>query len=137
MAKKGGQKIWAWVDPPPSFGQCPKRNVFFLLMSSLRNVVLVVAKTIGEEGWMILARELTQRPGVKANIAVTRAELGLGQRQDIKKIFDAQCFFRIYETQENLCAYSREASVFISASNNSWKGMERVLDNGHLRGGVQ
>ena len=26
---KKGQKIWAWVDPPPSFGQCPKENVFF------------------------------------------------------------------------------------------------------------
>ena len=32
---KKGQKIRAWVDPPPSFGQCPKENVFFLLMSSL------------------------------------------------------------------------------------------------------
>ena len=30
MAKRGGQKIRAWVDPPPpSFGQCPKENVFF------------------------------------------------------------------------------------------------------------
>ena len=27
---KEGQKIWAWVDPPPLFGQCPKENVFFL-----------------------------------------------------------------------------------------------------------
>ena len=26
---KEGQKIWAWVDPPPLFGQCPKENVFF------------------------------------------------------------------------------------------------------------
>ena len=26
---KKGQKIQAWVDPPPSFGQCPKENVFF------------------------------------------------------------------------------------------------------------
>ena len=26
---KEGQKIRAWVDPPPSFGQCPKENVFF------------------------------------------------------------------------------------------------------------
>ena len=34
---KKSQKIRAWVDPPPlSFGQCPKENVFFLLMSSLR-----------------------------------------------------------------------------------------------------
>ena len=36
LAKKGGQKFRAWVDPPtPLFGQCPKENVFFLLMSSL------------------------------------------------------------------------------------------------------
>ena len=33
---KKGQKIRAWVDPPPSFGQCPKENVFFQLTSSLR-----------------------------------------------------------------------------------------------------
>ena len=26
---KKGQKIWAWVDPPPSFRQCPKETVFF------------------------------------------------------------------------------------------------------------
>ena len=26
---KKGQKIRAWVDPPPTFGQCPKENVFF------------------------------------------------------------------------------------------------------------
>ena len=26
---KEGQKIRAWVDPPPLFGQCPKENVFF------------------------------------------------------------------------------------------------------------
>ena len=32
---KEGRKIRAWVDPPPSFGQCPKENVFFSLMSSL------------------------------------------------------------------------------------------------------
>ena len=32
---KKGQKIRAWVDPPPTFGQCPKENVFLLLMSSL------------------------------------------------------------------------------------------------------
>ena len=28
---KKGQKIQAWVDPPPSFGQCPKENVFFFI----------------------------------------------------------------------------------------------------------
>ena len=34
---KKGQKIRAWVDPPPpSFGKCPKENVFFSLRSSLR-----------------------------------------------------------------------------------------------------
>ena len=33
---KKGQKIRAWVDPPPTFGQCPKENVFFEQMSSLR-----------------------------------------------------------------------------------------------------
>ena len=33
---KKGQKIRAWVDPPPSFGQCPKEDIFFSLMSSLR-----------------------------------------------------------------------------------------------------
>ena len=41
LAKKGGQKIRAWVDPPgppPSFGQCPKESVFFLLMSSLKSI---------------------------------------------------------------------------------------------------
>ena len=27
---KEGQKIRAWVDPPPLFGQCPKENVFFI-----------------------------------------------------------------------------------------------------------
>ena len=32
---KEGQKIRAWVDPP-SFGQCPKENVFFLLRPSLK-----------------------------------------------------------------------------------------------------
>ena len=32
-----GQKIRAWVDPPPSFGQCPKENVFFPLRPSLRH----------------------------------------------------------------------------------------------------
>ena len=31
---KKGQNIRAWVGPPPSFGQCPKENVFFPLMSS-------------------------------------------------------------------------------------------------------
>ena len=36
---KKGQKIRAWVDPPPTFGQCPKENVFFLLMSSLRRAI--------------------------------------------------------------------------------------------------
>ena len=41
---KEGQKIWAWVDPPPththtSFGQCPKENVCFQLMSSLSDIV--------------------------------------------------------------------------------------------------
>ena len=30
-----GPKIRTWVDPPLSFGQCPKENVFFSLMSSL------------------------------------------------------------------------------------------------------
>ena len=32
---KEGQKIRAWVDPPPLFGQCPKENVFFQLTPSL------------------------------------------------------------------------------------------------------
>ena len=32
---KKGQKIWAWVDPPPLFGQCLKENVFFPLTPSL------------------------------------------------------------------------------------------------------
>ena len=32
---KKGQKIRAWVNPP-LFGQCPKENVFFLMISSLR-----------------------------------------------------------------------------------------------------
>ena len=32
---KEGQKIRAWVDPPPLFGQCPKENVFFSLRPSL------------------------------------------------------------------------------------------------------
>ena len=32
---KKGQKIRAWVDPPPWFGQCPKENVFFQLRPSL------------------------------------------------------------------------------------------------------
>ena len=27
---KEGQKIWAGVDPPPSFGQCLKENVFLI-----------------------------------------------------------------------------------------------------------
>ena len=36
LVKKRGQKIRAWVDPPPPlFGQCPKENVFFVPMSSL------------------------------------------------------------------------------------------------------
>ena len=37
MTVKKGQKIRAWVNPPPPFfEQCPKENVLFLLMSSLR-----------------------------------------------------------------------------------------------------
>ena len=32
---KKGQKIRAWVDPPPSFGQCPKENVFLDALASL------------------------------------------------------------------------------------------------------
>ena len=32
---KKGQKIRAWVNPPPLFGQCPKENVLFLMRSSL------------------------------------------------------------------------------------------------------
>ena len=32
---KKGQKIWAWVDPPPPIQAIPKRKRFFLLMSSL------------------------------------------------------------------------------------------------------
>ena len=35
---KKGQKIRAWVDPPPTFGQCPKENVFFEQMSSLTSI---------------------------------------------------------------------------------------------------
>ena len=31
-----GQKIRAWVDPPPLIRSMPEKNVFFLLMSSLR-----------------------------------------------------------------------------------------------------
>ena len=40
ISKKRGQKIRAWVDLPPSFGQCPKENVFFSLMSSLNPMTL-------------------------------------------------------------------------------------------------
>ena len=29
LAKKGAKKFWAWVDPPPTFGQWPKENLFF------------------------------------------------------------------------------------------------------------
>ena len=33
---KEGQKIWAWVDPPPSIIRAmPERKRFFQLMSSL------------------------------------------------------------------------------------------------------
>ena len=35
---KEGQKIQAWEDPPPLFGQCPKENVFFPLRPSLRHL---------------------------------------------------------------------------------------------------
>ena len=38
---KKGQKIRAWVDPPPTFGQCPKENVFFELMSSLSRATAI------------------------------------------------------------------------------------------------
>ena len=38
---KKGQKIRAWVNPPPLFGQCPKENVLFLMMSSLRLVWVI------------------------------------------------------------------------------------------------
>ena len=41
---KKGQKIRAWVDPPPSFGQCPKENVFFSLMSSLTTIIVTNKK---------------------------------------------------------------------------------------------
>ena len=37
---KEGQKIRAWVDPPPSFGQCPKENVFLPLTPSLTDVMI-------------------------------------------------------------------------------------------------
>ena len=36
LVKKRGQKIRAWVDPPPLFRAMPDRKRFFLLMSSLR-----------------------------------------------------------------------------------------------------
>ena len=55
---KKGQKIRAWVDPPPpTFGQCPKENVFFLLMSSLK---------IGEDIW---------RPEVGKSLAASHSAM--------------------------------------------------------------
>ena len=42
---KEGQKIRAWVGPPPSFGQCPKENVFFQLISSLTLQLLLFTHT--------------------------------------------------------------------------------------------
>ena len=41
---KKGQKIRAWVDPPPTFGQCLKENVFFSLGPSLINNLCTVPK---------------------------------------------------------------------------------------------
>ena len=39
---KKGQKIRAWVDPPPLFGQCPKENVFFPLTPSLTHDIILI-----------------------------------------------------------------------------------------------
>ena len=41
MAKKGGQKIRAWVDPPPLIRAMPERKYFFLLTSSLTLTAVV------------------------------------------------------------------------------------------------
>ena len=46
---KKGQKIRAWVNPPPLFGQCPKENVLFLMRSSLIVACPVEAEEVGEE----------------------------------------------------------------------------------------
>ena len=43
---KEGQKIRAWVDPPPSFGQCPKENVFFQWISSLTTTYHILSTDV-------------------------------------------------------------------------------------------
>ena len=55
---KKGQKIRAWVHPPPSFGQCPKENVFFSLMSSLSHTATTSGILLFQENttfWPFLA----------------------------------------------------------------------------------
>ena len=74
---------------------------------------------------MILARELTQRPGVKANIAVTRAELGLGQRQDIKKSLMLSAFSG-FMRHKRICAHIAGKPLCLSVHpttvGRGWKG---------------
>ena len=58
---KEGQKIRAWVDPPPSFGQCQKENVFFALTPSLTHFVQFQPKegqiTDNDEFLLLIAGE--------------------------------------------------------------------------------
>ena len=87
---------------------------------------LEVSEAIGEEGWRILAKSI--RPGILGDIRVTLDGLAQGKREDIKYLFDAGCWFRIFKTFEDLQAGNWEASVGVDQENNDWSQMERVLD---------
>ena len=49
LGKKRGPKNPGMGRPPPLFGQCPKENVFFLLMSSLTNKLSGISFAAAED----------------------------------------------------------------------------------------
>ena len=109
-------------------GGLQSAQAFSILLQADRVYVscLVVFEAIGEEGWRILAEAI--RPGILDNIRVTRDGLAQGKRDDIKHLFDAVRWFRIFKTLEDLQADNCEASLFIDQEKDNWSRMERVLD---------
>ena len=86
---------------------------------------LVVSEAIEEEGWRILARII---PGTLGDIFVTREGLAQGKREDIKHIWDAGCWFRIFKTLEDLQADIWEASLAVRKKDNNGRLLEQVMD---------
>ena len=57
---KEGQKIRAWVDPPPLFGQCPKENVFFIDVFPISETYVGAQREVPRsEGAPVLTVEVT------------------------------------------------------------------------------